>query len=1412
MRQWYKKITLTAILSITIIGLFAQPEFDTLPKLEVAHRQEFSSKNGYSRTATSNAFQDNRGRLWVSTGNVEQTMYDMPLMLLDGYQFSVAQTEALTPVKNAMVKFMEFTDDDHLWGYVSRDTTIQRFFSFDLSNQQSNILSLDRKVPKKSLIRSAFRSKEGRWYFFMREGNDFVVYEKQDTQFIKRVSIPYEFYQREAQDLKARPVIKQGQEFWFMDFLPPVICWNEETGTWKKYDQDDFPVAFELDEAAQKFYWQIYNPFIVSHRQRIVICLPSYAQNHFFYHDSAKDHFEIVPGLPVDLSPEGLYTDESENIIYLFTDDNNQYIAILEDKEGKRYDCSALFEHLRGPRLINRIKGKDFRKGMLLCTRDGLISLTVRASEAIQHYGQGIPMRAIGQLKNGNFLVNTSGNGWFEVDKNRKLIKPFYGNSCIEDPFHEPMRRKVIVSEDGGIWTYRGDKMYCYYPDSDSCTSFPLTGSVHTFNFLNQDTIVFWDNDNKRISFLNTQTGKETWYNEGQNIFSKNSFLQELQPSRDGQLWITSSAGLWKIDYKKQQHIIIGREDGFKDYRFNTMLENEEGELWIGTFTAGLHIYNPETKELKILDRAHGLTSNRIASIVQDDQGIYWIGTYDGLSLVSPRGEVLVNLGKSDGLTHPEFNRFSAYKSRTGQLVLGTISGLNIIDPVRLKNELIVGGTPKIFLTNIHYYDKHQDRNVDLTNSVDFNKKISLSATNRSIGLQFALSSYINTDQNQFAYKLEGINDDWQYIGAQHNLSLSNLPPGQYDILIKGSNFRGIWSETPLRISLKVHEFFYRQTWFYILCIGIIGLVAYIWIAYLRGEKKRLEQEVQKRTQRINKDKELIEHQAEELRHLDKSKSRFFTNISHELRTPVTLISAPIGYLLRQHGSTMQNEIKTSLQIVQRNAKKLLALVEELLELSSLDAGKNTLNLSPVLVKPYFDQLLAAFDSWVQHKNIELTVKNDLPAGTYYSLDKTRLAKIVNNLLSNAIKFTPESGSIRVVIEIQAFPDQSISNKKTETNQPTNSYLRLQISDTGRGILPEDLPYIFDRYFQTGRKEGAQEGGTGIGLSLSKELAHLMQGELTVSSIWTKGSTFTLSVPAEQAPGAAPGSATDSLLTPIATPKLVDTPTIDQTTVSTTKDKNGILIVEDNPDMQELLKTLLSATYHCVVANNGAKAWQMLNNPKTPPIDFKLIISDVMMPEMDGYELLNRIKGHVKWQKTPVIMLTSRAAEEDKLRALRIGVDDYLSKPFSAEELKVRMANLIQNYQDRLNFTTKNTHKVELDLEVGPTVEQEWLKQLEEAALEAIDKGISLNASYLSSKMSLSDRQLLRRIKALTGLSIKNYMQEIKLQRARHLLETRAYQTIAEVAYDCGFNTPGYFTKVFLTHFGKRPSEYLHAE
>ena len=580
----------------------------------------------------------------------------------------------------------------------------------------------------------------------------------------------------------------------------------------------------------------------------------------------------------------------------------------------------------------------------------------------------------------------------------------------------------------------------------------------------------------------------------------------------------------------------------------------------------------------------------------------------------------------------------------------------------------------------------------------------------------------------------------------------------------------------------------------------VFALLSYLTFR-VNQARRRKNIELNRKNQQIEKDRQTIASQAKELRELDEMKSRFFTNISHELRTPITLITAPAEQLIRQEGDSLSSNANKYLQYILKNSRRLLVLVEELLTLSRLDSNNIQLQVQPTSLTIFCRQLFSTFLSKAEINQIEYIFHCELDEGDLFLVDQNRLEKIVANLLSNALKFTPRGGRVSLSVTSAALPG---GQKEPVSYSPSVLYRKLAISvtDTGRGIPPEDLPYVFDRYFQTKRKSMAIEGGTGIGLALSRELAHLMKGELSVQSEWEKGSTFTLSFTAQMAealPEEVPIQA--GLTTPLPTSTALPSPLSFK--------RGTILIVEDHPDMQQLIRSLLEQNYDCLLANNGAEAWALLQQRQLNLDNLDLIISDIMMPEMDGYALLNRIKNDDTWRQIPMIMLTARSAENDKLQALRMGVDDYLIKPFSPEELLVRSANLIQNHRERRAYHASSPQPIEASFEVGASAAQDWLRQLEEAALDAIEKKIGLNRSYLANSIALSERQLLRRLKALTGLSIKQYIQEIKLQKARILLENQACQTIAEVAYASGFNTPGYFTKVYKKHFGKMPSAYF---
>lgn len=597
---------------------------------------------------------------------------------------------------------------------------------------------------------------------------------------------------------------------------------------------------------------------------------------------------------------------------------------------------------------------------------------------------------------------------------------------------------------------------------------------------------------------------------------------------------------------------------------------------------------------------------------------------------------------------------------------------------------------------------------------------------------------------------------------------------------------------------------------------GLLLLLVYLIyrINRVRAKKNR---ELELKNQQIEEDRTTIAQQAEDLRALDEMKSRFFANISHELRTPATLISTPIAFALDRYQDTFRPEVKRILTLARKNAQKLIHLVEELLELSRIESGKLDLIKTPIYLPDFLSQLISAYESTAGIKSIDLGLDCQLSETMTVLLDKRRVSKIINNLLSNALKFTPERGAVlcKVNIEKMALGHLNFGNQAP-------GLLKISVSDTGRGIPEDELGRVFDRFYQVQNEGQPLEGGAGVGLALSKELALLMNGNLVVESAVGKGSTFTLMLPLEiaeekpplrfpSAPESQPAKSGAAYFT--AKPAGETATSLHSAEASHVEPvqapEHKLLIVEDNLDMQQLLRNILEEHYQCTIANNGQEAWGMLQRNDYTVRDFDLILSDVMMPEMDGYTLLENIKAHDEWKQLPIVLLTARAGEDDKLKALRLGVDDYLPKPFSSVELMARIENLIANYEQRKELKKLG---IELNLEAPPSSDDKWLSELEKTCLTALDQQININNIYLSSQLNISERQLLRRIKSLTGLSVKKYVQEVKLQKARNLLEHRAYPTVAEVAYKCGFNTPAYFSNVFEKRYGKRPVDYLSGQ
>lgn len=512
--------------------------------------------------------------------------------------------------------------------------------------------------------------------------------------------------------------------------------------------------------------------------------------------------------------------------------------------------------------------------------------------------------------------------------------------------------------------------------------------------------------------------------------------------------------------------------------------------------------------------------------------------------------------------------------------------------------------------------------------------------------------------------------------------------------------------------------------------------------------------------------------EAERLREIDELKTNFFTNVSHELRTPLTLISSPLEEVLKK---VKQVNLKPDLERAHQNSQRLLSLINEILDLSKLEAGELAPNFTEINLHSFLRRVFFSFQSAADIKNITLTwdVTDTLPQ---VSIDVPKLEKILNNLISNALKFTPPGGRISLWVDGAAI---------TESTQPL---LRLKLTDTGQGIHPDDLPHIFNRFYQSSQKQ--PQGGTGIGLSLSHQLATLLGGELQAESEWQKGSSFQLELPITMGKLAsyeeAENEDKEESVTLSTAPALMFHSRRPQ-----------VMIVEDNQEMSNYLLEKLRGDYDCHLAENGAIALQMLEQQ-----EFDIIISDVMMPVMDGFGLRESINRHPQWKRVPFLLLTARTLPEDKIKGFKLGIDDYVTKPFSLPELKARVHNLLENKLER-----------EIALESAPTSasltpEEELIKRAESYVRKKLDD-TTLSVEELAKHLGYSQRNLSRVLTQISGLSPVKFILELRLQHARHLLETRQFATVAEVRYEIGIESASYFTAKFKQRFGCTPTEYL---
>ena len=646
----------------------------------------------------------------------------------------------------------------------------------------------------------------------------------------------------------------------------------------------------------------------------------------------------------------------------------------------------------------------------------------------------------------------------------------------------------------------------------------------------------------------------------------------------------------------------------------------------------------------------------------------------------------------------------------------------------------------------------------------------------------YETTAQFREEQGRYKEALEAVRNQHKY-SLEHKEKMAGLDLRNYYMEVEKSQMASERKNKELLLQLKDSQL---NNLIYVIVFVVLLSLGLLYGFYNQRQSKK----------QLTNQNVLIHQQAEQLKALDAAKSRFFANVSHELRTPLTLIFAPIKTVLES--GTLDNRNFTLLKKVQQSSEDLLKLVASILDLSKLEHGKLALRESPEPIFPLVQRIVSTFESFAGRSGIDLTYIYKAQKNLRLEIDREKVETILNNLLSNAIKFTPKGGKVSVTVEDKG------------------NALLLVVQDTGRGISQNDLPKIFNRFYQSEEKNAPAEGGTGIGLALCQELVHLMKGSIKAESTLGDGSTFFVEFPRKEVMGMSTVEVPTGLEVSkdLAIDKTVNAPVVMET------DKNAdaighrstILVVEDNHSLRDYLSTILGAHYLVLTAENGKEALELLqghidpassDNDVPPP---SLIISDLMMPIMDGFQLLDKLKSDSRFSHLPVVMLTARADIKDKLKALRIGVDDYILKPFDEEEIQVRVGNLLKNYAKR--DTAQAVEEESQNTDPITEEDRQWLEAFEAHVQQHLSDE-TLNVPILAHEFAMSESTILRQLKRLTGLTPAKYLQEIRLDHARQILENRSSNSINKVAIEVGYSDVRSFSRSFKKRFGKSPTELL---
>ena len=1006
--------------------------------------------------------------------------------------------------------------------------------------------------------------------------------------------------------------------------------------------------------------------------------------------------------------------------------------------------------------------------------------------------------------KLGNLWIGTNGGGLIYFNRKTGKYIQYKHDPANPNSLSNDVIVNLCIDHDQKLWigTYFGG-LDCF--DGNFFTHYKHDDKVATS--IAEDRVWSILEDSSHRLWIGTFAGGLEIFDRSKKIFYhpfkqseiRSSMVSSIFEDKQGNIWIGGFLGIDVImkETGRVIHYISNGNvaSGLIDNTINSINQDNRGLIWIAT-PSGLSILNPKTNGFTSLTTKNGLPANSILCTLEDNKGAMWLSTSNGLSRITltPTGNAFnfhfENFDELDGLQGREFNINSALKTRRGELIFGGGDGFNIFDPSSIEP---VTNKYKLVFTDFQLFNKSISVNeainghVVLTKSITETRELTLNHSENIFSIEFAALDFFDPGKVKYQYMLEGFDKGW--VNADNRIrkaSYTNLDEGDYVFKVRALNLEGASNPDYIFLKVKILPPFWKSTFAYVIYLALsIGSLLFIRHRGIQKIKRQFAAEKEKEEAKL-----LIDQERQELKRmqeLDQLKIKFLTNVSHEFRTPLSLIMAPVDKMLTR----ADQEQKQQLNMIGKNSRRLLNLVNQLLDFRKMEVQELKLHCKPGDIVKFINEISLSFTDIAEEKEIDFIFETAVES-LVTSFDHDKIERILFNLISNAFKFTQVGGHVSVLLNGE------------EYDQIADAVLlEIKVIDTGIGIPFEKQDKIFERFFQHDIPESMINQGSGIGLAITREFVKMHGGEIAVESEPDHGSCFIIKLPF---------IIHDNPETVLSVDDGAENQKQDDDSVSEIKTipkqqhaskKPVVLLVEDNDDFRFYLKDNLRDIFFIIEASNGREGWQRALS-QHPDI----IVSDISMPEMTGVELCKKLKNDKRTSHIPVVLLTALTGEGEQLKGLEIGANDYMTKPFNFEILLSKIKNILI-----LRDNYKRTYKKQMDVQLQETPLQNEDEKLLKNIVDYIELNIlndNLSVEELGRQMTMSRGSLYNKVLMLTGKSPGEFIRSIRLKKAVYLLEN-SQMTISQICYEVGFNTPKHFTKLFKEEYNTLPSAYINS-